>query len=827
MGPAASIAPAIIPAPSPMPLFLSVLLLSAAALAYELLLMRLFSIVQWHHFAYMVISLALLGYAASGTLIALFRRHLLRRFIAGYLGGSLLFGLGSVAAFAVAQRLPFNPLRLAWDPGQLLPLAGLYLLLAVPFLGAGGAIGLALARFGDRIHRLYRADLLGAGLGAASIVGLLFLLPPEACLRWVGALAIVAAGVAAWDRELGRRRGLGALLLVAGLASPFLWPRDFTALRISEFKGLTGALEAPESRVVAERSSPLGSISVVSSPRIPFRHAPGLSLAFPGELPEQLGVFTDADSLSVISRFRGDREELLWRDYLTSALPYHLLERPRVLVVGAGGGAEVLTAIHHRAREIDAVEVDRRMAALLSETFADFAGGLYRRPEVRLVRAEARSFLARGNERYDLVQVALVDSFAAAAAGTHALAESYLYTVEAVEEMLQHLAPGGLLAFTRWLDVPPRDALKLLATAVEALERSGVERPGEHLALIRSWNTATLLVKRGALEADELAALRRFCSDRSFDVAWYPGMGAGEANRYNLLDRPFLWEGARALLGPQRQRFLEHYKFHIVPATDDRPYFFRFFRWRTLPELLRLRGRGGTPLIEWSYLVLVATLAQVVVAGGVLVLLPVAAAAGRRLRVPGTTSVGVYFLALGLAFLCVEIALIQRLALFLGHPLYAAAVVLGSFLAFAGLGSGMAPRLTGWIEGRAPRGPLRRLPALSLPAGGAALLTALYAIGLTPLLRSLVHLPDAARVTVAVAGLAPLAFLMGMPFPLGLARAAQRHAPWVPWAWAVNGWASVVSAVLATLLGVHLGFTAVLAVGAALYGVAAATARRL
>lgn len=810
-----------------MPLFLSVLLLSASALAYELLLMRLFSIVQWHHFAYMVISLALLGYAASGALIALFRRPLLRRFEAGYLGGALLFGAGSVGAFALAQRLPFNPLRLAWDAEQLVPLAGLYLLLAVPFIGAGGAIGLALARYGERIHRLYRADLLGAGLGAAGIVGLLFLLPPEECLEWVGALALAAAGVAAWDRELGGRRVAGTLLVALGLVSPGLWPPGWTALRISEFKGLAGALEAPEARVVASRSSPLGRIDVVASPRIPFRHAPGLSLAFPGELPAQLGLFTDADSLSVISRFGGAPGELLWRDYMTSALPYHLLERPRVLVVGAGGGGEVLTALHHRARRVDALEVDARVADLVSATFVDFAGGLYRRPEVRLHRTEARSFVARSAERWDLVQVAMVDSFAAASAGTHALAESYLYTVEAVEEMYARLAPGGYLAFTRWLSVPPRDELKLFATAVEALERSGVEVPGERLVLIRGWSTSTLLVKRGAVAADDAAAVRRFCAERSFDLAWLPGMTPQEANRYNLLDEPYLWDGARALLSPERERFHARYKFHIAPATDDRPFFFRFFKWRTLPELLRLRGRGGTPLIEWSYLVLAATLVQVVAAGTLLVLLPVAAAGGRRLRVPGTLAVGVYFLALGLAFLCVEIALIQRLALFLGHPLYAAAVVLGSFLAFAGLGSGMAPRLTGWAE-RGLRGtPLRFLPGLALPAAVAAALTLLYALGLAPLLRTLVRLPDAGRVAVAVASLAPLAFVMGMPFPLGLSRAAERHAPWVPWAWAVNGWASVVSAVLATLLGVHLGFTAVLAAGAALYGVAAMTARRL
>lgn len=805
-----------------MPLVVSILLLSTAALAYEVLLMRLFSIVQWHHFAAMVISLALLGHGASGTLIALARRPLLRHFRSAYLGGILIFGIGSLGAFAVAQRLPFNPLEVVWDWRQLGALAGLYLVLAVPFFGAAGAIGLALVRFDRRIHLLYRADLLGAGLGAAGIVALLLLRHPARCLEWIAGLALLAAGAAAWDRRLGRHRGVGTALLLGGLLLPALWPDAWTALRISQFKPLPQALEAPGARVLTERSSPLGLLTVVESPRIPFRHAPGLSLGYGGSLPEQLGVFTDGDALSTITRFSGDRWELRYRDFLTSALPYHLLRDPRVLVLDAGGGGDLLTALFHRVDSIDAVEPDRRMVELLTGRFADFAGRIHERPGVSLHVAGPRGFVARARQGWDLIQVS--PSGGGASGGAYGLSESHLFTVEAVRELYAALEDDGLLAFTQGFSTPPQESLKLFATAVAALEQAAVERPGDRLAMIRGWNTFTLLVKRGDLTDREIEIVRRFCRERSFDPAYYPGMPSGKANRFNVLAEPYLYDGAVALLAAGRDDYLARYKFFLEPATDDRPFFTRFFRWRTLPELLRLRGGGGTPLIQWGYLILVATLAQAVVAALLLVLAPVAVLRAGALRRRGTGRVGLYFVALGLAFLFVEIVLIQKLTLFLGHPIYAVAVVLGTFLIFAGLGSGASERLVDRLGRGAPaRGVL---PAWTLPALTAAVLAAAWAV-LLPALGPLARLPDPARFGLAVLLIAPLAFTMGMPFPLGLARVAARHADWAPWAWAVNGCASVVSPLLATLLAVHAGFTAVLLGAAGLYALAALTGRAL
>ena len=302
-------------------------------------------------------------------------------------------------------------------------------------------------------------------------------------------------------------------------------------------------------------------------------------------------------------------------------------------------------------------------------------------------------------QRYDLIQVALLDSFSASSAGLHALSENYLYTVEALQDDLRHLQPGGLLAITRWVTLPPRDALKLFAAAVVALERSGVADPASRLALVRSWKTSTLLVKNGAFSGEDIAAIKAFCAARSFDVAFYPGMKPEEANRYNVVEAPDLFDGATALLGPGRDEFLQSYKFDIAPATDDKPHFFHFFKWRALPELLSLKGQGGLPLLEWGYPVLVATLVQAVLAS--LLLIAAARGLGHRVgarqqrRPPRAASrrrVLVYFLAIGFAFMFIEIAFIQKFVLFLSHPLYAVAVVLFAFLLFAGIGSAASRR---------------------------------------------------------------------------------------------------------------------------------------
>lgn len=799
----------------PRPPFIAIALLSACVLAYEVLLTRLFSIVLWHHFAYMIISAAMLGYGASGAALALLKDKIGSHVGIAFVTATAAMAVLMPSAFLLTQQVPFNPLELLWDNTQLSGLLAIYLLMMLPFFCGGLGIGLVMWHFASQAGRVYAWDILGAGVGSLGVIGVLFLVPPHKVLAIVTALALLAAAVAIFEMKM-KREWMGVFLGLAFLIAvvPGTWLKGVP----STYKDLSQTLNIAGTRLIDERSSPLGLVSVVESPRIPFRHAPGMSLNAMDEPPPQLGVFVDGNGPSVLTQFDGNLAPLAYLDQLTSALPYHVLKvshtLQHVLVLGAGPGSDVLQALYHGAAAVDAVELDRNVIDLVEQRFRQFAGDLYRRADVHVHEAEARGFANTTSNRYDLVQVALLDSFGVASAGLYGLSESYLYTVEALQTYLSRLAPGGMLAVTRWLSLPPRDALKLFATAVIALEKDGVPSPAARLVMIRGWKTVTVLVKNGNFTPAEIEAVKAFCRKRSFDVAYYPGMPADEANRYNILAQPYFFEGAVALLGPQRQDFIDRYKFYIEPATDDRPYFFRFFKWSAAAELLALREQGSMPLFDWSYPLLVATLIQAFVASVLLILVPLAVSRSRR-ALP-TAPVALYFLAIGLAFMFMEIAFIQKFVLFLAHPLYAVAVVLCAFLVFAAAGSWLTARLQGGKMGRS---------YLTVVITIMASISLTYLIILPEVFKALIHLPDPTKIAISIALIAPLAVCMGMPFPTGTMRLANTARDSVPWAWAINGFASVVGAVLATLLAIHLGFAAVIILAVLIYAGSAVALR--
>ncbi len=786
----------------------AVALACAVALALQVALVRVLTIAQWHHFAYLVISVAMLGFGVSGTVLALFRGRLAGRERAWAFVSAWGLTLSAPLCHGLSQQVPFETYQLTTQPVQLAWLLLLFVILSIPFFCASNVIALAFLAHPARIGRLYGVNMAGSGAGAAAAVLLMEAFPAHWLPYLLGAPACVAALLLA-PRPLGR---LFAVVAVVLALEPVLW-LGITPPRMSEYKDLAYALQAPDAEVVAERHGPLAKLTAVESEQI--RLTPGQIAGYPweelGPIPRQIGLYFDGGGASPIGRFDGDLGAYRYLDYTTEALAYRLTDARRTLIIGAGGGVDVLGALAQGAEAVTAVDVNGDVFDLVrtDPTLRAHSGGVFDLPGVRTVTADGRAYLRSTRERYDLIQVSLLDSFAASAAGVYALNESYLYTVEAIREMLDRLEPGGAIAFTRWLKTPPRDMLKLFATLVAACEAEGIADPGRRIAFIRSWNTGTLVLTESPLSEEQIAAARAFREARGLDLCYLPGLAREEANRYTLLDSPVYFDFAAEALSGDREAAYANSLFALRPATDDRPYFFNFLRWRALPELTRMLGGDLLSFVEWGFVTLLATLAVSVVAGVVCILLPTATLArrprARRAKIP----VVIYFTALGLGFLFFEVAYIQRLLLFLGHPIHAISVVLAGMLLFAGVGAWQSSRLVG----RPTRALLGIVFGLTAIAAGYEALPWLFRMG--------AGWPSPVRVGLSLALLAPPAFLLGMPFPIGLSVTAKRDSALLPWAWGINGCASVAAAPAATALAMGAGFRGLMITALACYFVSA------
>ena len=758
-------------------------LLAGIGLAFELCLIRIQAWIHHPEFAALIISLALLGYAISGTLLARIELDPRRWAVAG--AGT--FALAMPVCSGLAARIPFNGHALVWDPTQFLWLGGIFIVLAVPFLLGAITIGLLLIGFPRHLPRLYGADLIGAGLGTAGGLMLIELVELPATVAVLGIACVVPIAFLVRGLGLSARALLWALPVVA--ASIFGQPLLHALFQPAEHKPLARTLQAQGARMETTRHGVLGVLSVVSSEAVPFRFAPGLSIFSPALPPSQQALFFDGADMTAIDRAGSSGRYLA---SMPSALPFALETPGRTLVLGLGGGQPLRQALHAGAESVTVAEVDRRVTALvLDRGFDVVPAGL------ETLEVMPRQFVSATNQRYETI---VVDR-STAPAGRGMSGEDYLLTAEGLAAAWRVLAPGGRLALTVPLQVPPRAAVKLLTTAHAALQASGVAEPMDHLAMLRSLNTVTLLVSRAALGSADTQRIREFSGALGFDVAWLPDLRPDEANQSLQWEQAWLYDAARAL-HERRNEWVEDYPFAVAPASDDRPFFGHSFRWSLLPELWAQRGEGGLVLVEMGYLLLLATLLIAGITGTLLLVLP--ALGLSREQSGALLGLGAYFTAVGLGFMAIEIAFIQKLHLLFATPVQSIGVALGGFLVFAGLGSLL---LTGRLS------PLRA-------AGCIAAVCALAMVVIDPIGEAVVAWPAAARLTTAVVLLAPLALCMGVPFPAGLRRAASLDGRLAGWAWGVNGCASVVAAPAAVLLAHHLGFRGVLAVSAALYLVA-------
>ncbi|MGH8021779.1 MAG: spermidine synthase-like protein [Opitutaceae bacterium] len=773
-------------------------LLSAGVTAAQLALMQLLSYVQWHHFAYLVVALALLGFGASGTLLTLCREWLLAR--ASVIVPWLMIGTGAgfaaVAALLQTEFLRFDLYLLFVDRSQWLRLATACLLLAAPFFCAGLATGMLLTAGVERAGRLYFANLAGSGAGALGGLALLGWFEP-ARLPAITAMAPLAGALILHAGRRDRRGMIIAAALVLAAAGASRWAPPLT---MSPFKDLARTLDLPEARVIASQPGAQGWLQVVAAPAI--RGGPPADLAFAGTVPHQHAVFVDGNRYGSLLADAPDGDALAVFDASPESLPWRLGAPRRVLLLREGAAGEAAFANIQGATEIVMVEPHRAFAKLLAERWDDNAG-------ITVEAGEPRAALARASNAFDLIRLPSAGTFGGSA-GLRAIAEEFLYTREAVAEAWRALTEDGTLLVTAWMDHPERTPLRLLATLRAGLLAAGVRDVTGHLAAVRGWASVTFLLRRSALEAEDVAAIRGFCSEHGFDPLVLPRLEEEERTFHHAWDNPAFFRLVDAILeGNDESDLIARYPFRLDAPTDERPYFSQFLRPGSVLTVIETLGVRGVPFFELGSIIVAVTLALLLVLATACIALPLARRGWRRseARAHRGWTFG-YFAALGAGFMLIEIVVMLRLTPFAGGAVPAAAVVLATLLFVAGVGSHISQRF-----------PARRGALMAVTTAVAGGILALGLVTATLPFAWEASLPWRAGASALL--IAPVAFVMGMAFPTGLRLLAADAPAQLPWAWAVNSCLSVVTPSIAMLLAVSAGYSFIFWLAALIYLAAA------
>ena len=769
-------------------------LLSISLIAYQVAIIQLLSYVQWYHYANMVISIALLGFGAAGTFISLFRAWLLNRSEVLLPVLMIVSGLAMVVAIWLSRSdfARFDSYLLFVERKQWLALFINYLLYFLPFFFGALALGIIFVKYVGEIGKFYFSNLIGSAIGAVLAAVLAWYFFPAALPVFMALIAIVS-GLILFPQK---NQLIIITLAVAGLVFTLYRILQPVNLTISEYKSISRTLNLPDSKINIEKPGPYGFVQVVSADAL--RYAPGLSLAFTGEVPVKNAIFNNGDWYGpVVSWNKADSFHLL--DYTTMALPYVLMKRDKVLVLHAGTGIHTSHALSRGAVNIDAVEPHKTVNDLLLHELSQETDSLLYQPAVKLYETEPRSYVSASHKKYDLIQLPVIGAFGGGV-GLYAMREEYTLTKEVFLQMLNLLEKDGVICVTAWMDYPFRNSLKVAATIAETAEAAGLAPLQSHVIAVRSWGTITFLLKKSPVTPQDTLRIRQFCDRLYFDPVFLPGLSMEERTAYNGLNDSVFFVYMDELMSGNREKLYREYDFYIQPASDDKPYFSQFLRWKSLPDLVNIFGTQSVPFLELGWLISVITLFQLSLLALVLIILPLLKIGWKGSNRFGTF---LYFSGIGIGYMFFEIILIQQFIIFFGNPVNAAAFVIAVMLLASGAGSYLSSGMK--LNRRVIQHILLLIAALML----------IYSFFLSTTLQNVTAINTAWKIVLSLIIIAIPALLMGMPFPLCLRWLSRNEENNIPWAWAINGCMSVISAALATILAVEFGFT-IMIVSAAL-----------
>ncbi len=787
-------------------LLVSIFLMGFTTLLFEILLTRIFSVTMWYHFAFVAISLALFGIAVSGVVTRVFHRFFQGEKALLHMACSCLFlGIAIPLGFSIDLKIPFLPFDASQartdvhilKPYLLFSLK--FLALGLPFFLAGLTVILAFIHFPQKTTRIYFADLVGGGIGCAFAVPLLHIFSAPTAILFLAVFPLFAAILL--FRYLAHFKlcwiSVIAILLALGLVG---FNESKTWIQIDKVKSYDPRLtQEPEKPKVFEAWNAISRVAVH-----PLNVSYSPALWFYGKKPTRyplvLEVTNDAGARTFIfPKLPSSDYAIIFRNDVSDAV-FAVKTNPEVLVIGVGGGKDILSALHLGAKKVTGVELNPLMIDVVQKEFGKFSGRPYDDPRVQIVIDEGRNYIASHKKKYDVIKISVTDTWAASAMGAYALSENYLYTVEAMKDYLNHLKPGGYLSITRWY---PQESLRLLSLTQHAFNEMGIPDLKNRLLMARNNKTLTLLLKNGILEDHEILAFIQNAQQGHF-VTVHP-QSVKKEKAENFWDSMHL-----AILNQNDSPGLKgKVSLDISPPTDNRPFFFNLVNF-SQAQKGEYGGSSGFIFQHGRALALLLGLLKITVTLAFLFLLVPLWFLPKEKKVSlSWVGQSLYFFGLGFGYLLVEIPILQQLILFLGHPTYSLTVVLFTMLVSSGLGSLIA----GEIKEK-NRGFITKILI------GAILVLILLSQFLPFFIQVTIQFPIAVRILLAMTIIGPIGFLLGIPFPLGLREIQKSDPGFTAWAWAINGAASVAAPVVAMVLAIRFGFAAVFMTGAFAYGLA-------
>lgn len=802
-----------------------------STLMLELLITKVLSFAFWNHVVYFIISLALLGYGISSTFVLIARNRIDSASPSTFISLNLIgFVISTIVALLVVKDIGLVSESIVYYldvlSNQSIALQSItsaiflliaYLLFLIPFFLCGNILIYLFYAHPESSNELYFWDLAGAALGCLAFIPVIIILGAIDGIVLILLLASILSIYLLLNVHKDKKLSFHFVFAIFSLGivvCVLLYKDDIFKFVPDKNKSLGHAFDSSiNSGVINEYSA----WDVVSRLDIASNHKSGIDIGWT-KIPPPIKLITfDGDAISQIAPAkldfpRVDEIQAFW-DHDLHAPFFVGIKGGNHLIVGLGGGPDIARSLLMQADRITGVDINKAVIDAMQGSLAEYSGNIFNRNNVEIYHSEGRSFIKHSNIKYDLIQMTGVDTFTALSTGAYVLAENYLYTVEAVRDYYNNLSDDGIICIHRWFyDNKPRESLRLFSIMLEALKQENVSNPELHIAVVRGGSGITFLKKTPFTLNDskkiESMLINRSQNPKIIYFPWLAATGHPASKYYHQI--------VEAFKSDRLNKFYDEYEFDVRPVTDDKPFFFSYYKARDLLKMpLRILKNTGPIQGYWPYLVFLLILLCASISVAFFIFVPLLIMRREGLKVQNSQYASLYFMALGLAFIMIEIALMQKMALFLGHPMYSITTVLGGMLLFAGIGSFISGRLK-----------LNLIKLLNIALVCVVLMVGCFLIFSPFVIDKFLGHSIYTRITITLLMIAPLSVVLGVFFPIGLRIVSKQAPEFIPWAWGINSGFTVIGSILAIIFAMIWGFSTVLQLSVLIYLVGVLNIRR-